>query len=298
VKDVPEKISRVAVSCGTHGNELTGVYLYEKWRRSERALRVSGIEPLVLLANPKAVSLGRRYVDRDLNRCFLTGELRDPERESYEGNRAQVINNALGPKWDPGFDFVIDLHTTTANMGTCLIFNEADKLATRAAVHLQREDSSITCSTYGGTGEFAYLPEVSKSGITIEIGPIPQGVVRAKILSRTEELVHKLLTFLSEYRKGLTTIPSGRLEVYRFDGTIAFVEQRETEGKTFIHPERDGRDYEKLERGDPLLIDLDGEVLAYEEDESSWPIFINEAAYYEKNIAMVLTQKHELSWGE
>ena len=45
----------------------------------------------------------------------------------------------LGPKEDPRVDFVIDLHTTTANMGTSLIFNSEDPLVVGMAFYVQQQ---------------------------------------------------------------------------------------------------------------------------------------------------------------
>jgi aspartoacylase len=46
--------------------------------------------------------------------------------------------------------------------------------------------------------------------------------------------------------------------------------------------------------GDPLFMDLDGNTIAYRGDRTVYPTFINEAAYYEKGIAMVVADKQEV----
>ncbi|MDP8932677.1 MAG: succinylglutamate desuccinylase/aspartoacylase family protein, partial [Cyanobacteriota bacterium] len=43
--------------------------------------------------------------------------------------------------------------------------------------------------------------------------------------------------------------------------------------------------------GDPMFLTFDGESVLYEGKSTVYPIFINEAAYYEKGIAMCFTQK-------
>ena len=66
-----------------------------------------------------------RYVDKDLNRCFLRKDLEkqysidDPDL-AWEQLRAHQLNSILGPKGsaNPKVDFIIDLHNTTANTGT------------------------------------------------------------------------------------------------------------------------------------------------------------------------------------
>ena len=63
-----------------------------------------------------------------------------------------------------------------------------------------------------------------------------------------------------------------------------------------IHPQRQGKDYEPIEAGDPLFLTFSGETIVYEGRSIVFPIFINEAAYYEKGIAMTLTEKQQLKF--
>ncbi|MEJ1936133.1 succinylglutamate desuccinylase/aspartoacylase family protein, partial [Nostoc sp. NIES-2111] len=65
--------------------------------------------------------------------------------------------------------------------------------------------------------------------------------------------------------------------------------------QAMIHPDLQFRDYEPLNPGDPLFLTLDGKAIAYEGTSTVYPIFINEAAYYEKGIAMLFTEKQILS---
>ena len=63
-----------------------------------------------------------------------------------------------------------------------------------------------------------------------------------------------------------------------------------------IHPLRLHRDWQPLRAGDPLFLADDGRTIAYEPPvglagERVWPVFINEAAYGEKGIALSLTSR-------
>lgn len=55
------------------------------------------------------------------------------------------------------------------------------------------------------------------------------------------------------------------------------------------------QDWQPLNKGDPLFLTLDGEVIAYKGDCTVYPTFINEAAYYEKKQAFVKTEKMKLT---
>ncbi len=75
--------NKIVICGGTHGNELTGVYLAKKhgW----------------LLANQAAVAASRRYIDKDLNRCFALSNLNSNDN-ALESTRAREINALLGKK--------------------------------------------------------------------------------------------------------------------------------------------------------------------------------------------------------
>ena len=74
---ISDLIRRVAIVGGTHGNELTGVYLVKKFQQSPNLLKRS-FDVITFLANPKAIAANRRYIDRDLNRCFSKKDLFNP----------------------------------------------------------------------------------------------------------------------------------------------------------------------------------------------------------------------------
>jgi aspartoacylase len=62
-----------------------------------------------------------------------------------------------------------------------------------------------------------------------------------------------------------------------------------------VHPALQGKDYEPLQNGMPLFLGFDG-TETFWQGETIYPAFINEAAYYEKGIAMSLTRKTEEVW--
>ena len=59
----------------------------------------------------------------------------------------------------------------------------------------------------------------------------------------------------------------------------------------FVHPDREGRDFVAIETGDPLFINATGEVIAYEQEETVFPLFVNEAAYQNDRLGMTLARK-------
>jgi aspartoacylase len=73
-----------------------------------------------------------------------------------------------------------------------------------------------------------------------------------------------------------------------------------------VHPHRQDRDWQPLGPGEPLFQKDDGTSMAWEpgpgDPATVWPVFINEAAYEEKGIALSLTQREAWpvasAWGE
>ena len=61
--------------------------------------------------------------------------------------------------------------------------------------------------------------------------------------------------------------------------------------QAMIHPQLQFQDYEPLHPGDPIFMTFSGEEIFYQGNSTVYPIFINEAAYYEKGIAMHISEK-------
>lgn len=68
------RMPRVAVCGGTHGNELSGVYLVRELLKAKK--EEEPISAKLVLSNPRAMQQCRRYIDTDLNRCFTHAVLK------------------------------------------------------------------------------------------------------------------------------------------------------------------------------------------------------------------------------
>ena len=58
-----------------------------------------------------------------------------------------------------------------------------------------------------------------------------------------------------------------------------------------VHKNVQDKDFEPLSKGDPIFTLFDGSEVTYEGDYTAYPHFINEAAYYDNNLAMSLGKK-------
>ncbi|XP_005384354.1 PREDICTED: N-acyl-aromatic-L-amino acid amidohydrolase (carboxylate-forming) [Chinchilla lanigera] len=295
-----EPLCRVAVTGGTHGNEMSGVYLARHWLRAPGELQRPSFSAVPVLANPAATAVCRRHIGRDLNRTFTNTFLtsKPTPDEPYEVTRARELNQLLGPKnSSQAFDFLLDLHNTTANMGTCFILNVTDIFAMHLCHRLQLQHSEprprVVVFKLSQEETFS-IDSVAKHGMTIELGPQPQGVLQANLFSRMRSLVASTLDLIELFNQG-TAFPAFEMEVYRFLSCTDFPHTEDGDLAGMVHPQLQDQDFEPLQPGAPIFQMFSGEDVLYEGDSTVYPVFINEAAYYEKNIAFMKTEKVTVS---
>ena len=185
---VSKSIKKVAVVGGTHGNELTGVYLVKKFQQFPELLQRESFECQTFIANPHAVAVNRRYIDRDLNRCFANEDLDNFDLLTSEDSRAKEIAAQLGSKEDPKADVIIDLHSTTSSMGLTILLSSKHPFNFRLAAYLSTlyPDVRVTCGIQCSQ-DAPMLRSLSPLGFTIEVGAIAQGILDADLFQKTEE---------------------------------------------------------------------------------------------------------------
>ncbi|MGH1395322.1 MAG: aspartoacylase [Trichormus sp.] len=289
------KINRVAVVGGTHGNEFTGAFLIKKFEKFPKLIQKYSFEIFTLLGNPQAFAAGRRYIEKDLNRCFLTEDLQNSTLSSYEDIQAKNISKLLGEDDQTKADVIIDLHSTTANMGLSIILGNQHPFLLQLAAYLSAINPLVkVCHTIPQEGS-NFLRSLSELGFVIEVGAVPQGVLNAELFQNTENLIYEILDYLEKYNRGDFLPVKHTLTLYKFLGAIDYPRNEQGEIQAMIHPKLQSRDYEPLHPGDPIFLTFDGQAIAYTGTSTVYPIFINEAAYYEKGIALCITEKQQLT---
>jgi len=286
------QIKRVAIVGGTHGNELTGVYLVKKFDRAPELIGRSTFETIALLANPQACEIGRRYIDIDLNRCFRQQDLNNPQLSSYEAQRAKEIYHIFSSKNTQQQSLIIDLHSTTSNMGLTFILASQHPFNLQLAAYLTSVYPHLKLLAATTKNEDSpLLRSLSELGGTLEVGAVPQGVLDASLFQQTERVIGTILDCTEAYNQGTMPVATNPLTIYQSIRAIDYPRNEQGEIQAMIHPQLQSRDYEALNPGDPMFLTFDGESVLYEDKSTVYPIFINEAAYYEKGIAMCFTQK-------
>ncbi len=138
------------VAC-MHGNELVGINILESLKGIEST---TGTLRLVV-ANPNAVRVNKRFVDHDLNKSFPGSESGD-----VEDQLAYKLKEKLSDT-----DVLIDLHTTTAATPAFIIARNIDEDA-RALITASGIERIVVKPKPGKTALIDWVA----NGIGIELG--------------------------------------------------------------------------------------------------------------------------------
>ncbi len=275
---------------GTHGNERTGVMLVWRWQRDPAPVQRKTFATRLLLANPEAVHNNTRFVHQDLNRSFQPQPPGRAPTEPYEVGRAREISELMAAARERGKVFAIDLHTSTANMGITLI-TDTDPVNLTLAAHVKAREPAVRIYAFPpGERIDSCLRAAADGGVGLEIGPIPQGVVRHDMLQIAAASVQRILDVLEAYAQGQLPPPDPRTTVYLHEAHAYYPASRDAAETVCVHRDLQGRDYGRLEVGAPIFARLDGETIHYQGSPGLCPVFINEAAYYREQIAFSLVR--------
>lgn len=287
-------ISKLAIVGGTHGNEFTGIYLLKKWQRELSLIERSSFSTETLFANPNAYSENKRYVDHDLNRCFEQAQLEDNTLNSKEQARAKEINELLGPKGNPRVDFIIDLHTTTSNMGPTLLLTKKGTFYNQLAAYVTQKMPQVIVSCdedHKANSEHHFLSSIANDCVMVEVGPVPQSVLRQDVFEQSEEMTMHILDFIELYNNNQVPQLPETVSAYRFIESITLPLNEDGSRNGMIHKDIQDKDFTEIKTGQPLFTTFDGEVICYQGEKTLFGSFINEAAYYDNNLAMSLLEK-------
>ena len=292
--------SDVLVVGGTHGNELNAAWLIDQWRLQPDLLDACGLMLALEIGNPKARRAGRRYIDRDLNRSFQPQFL-EQAGDVLERQRALELLNQHGPDSLQPCRVALDLHSTTAAMGTCLVLYGRRPADLALAARVQGALGVPVYLHEADAAQAGFLVERWPCGLVIEVGPVPQGVLDARVVRQTRLALQVCLRELAVARSGGGRDPHC-LVVHRHLGSRDIPRDAGQGPAALLHPQLQGQDWRPLHCDDPLFERPNGQAIAMEASgEQLFPVFINEAAYAEKRIAFSLTRREvwpiDPSWG-
>ena len=291
-------IQEITLVGGTHGNEYLGSTIIE--RINNLGIYQNNPVPVsTLLANPRATQAGVRFIDEDLNRSFSDDVLSATGGTCYEHLRARELNRQLGPKTNRQ-RFLIDLHSTTANMGMTLILRDRTPFNLQAAAFAQQQHPDIKLILSDLDQKYSRsLNSICEFGLTIEVGPIANAVIRHDLLLQTEAVVNSLIEFINlrqndtQIDRQKTADLPGHIDVYKISERVLYPRTVAGGLAAIVHQQLQDQDFKPLNVGDPAFFTMDGKTIAHS-GLSGFPIFINEAAYYGENTAFIMTEKQTL----
>lgn len=264
---------KIAIVGGTHGNEPVGIEIIKALQKQtpENCLH----EYKAFVGNPKAYGLQKRFVDPDLNRAF--GKNGKPK--GYEKVRSEELEKEIRGQ----FDLVIDLHTTTTNMGLTAILNNTHPLTQKVCCYLKSKNSDFKLIEEDALDkECTHLNRLAPAGVTIEVGPVANNVISGDLVLKTYKMIRDILSwnFKEEFDFSKT-------EHFKVCDTLYYPK----EDGWFIHPDIENKDFKVLTPGEPIFININKEIKSFKGAEKAYPFFINEAAYLQNGSAMVLSKK-------
>jgi len=198
--------NNILVICAQHGNEKLGPLFKEYVKKHYPAL-------FCLLdfmtGNPKALKMGVRFTDTDLNRSYGKAS-----PKSYEERRASVITSYIR-RTSP--TLVLDMHTTTTTQPNILIVADtSDEVVTR----------------YLRASHITHVLQVEPMNDLTTVSPhfvayeVPNDALN-------ETLYEQICRDILRFQKGQKGTPSK--EVFRMSGKIMKKEVSEDVANTFVN---------------------------------------------------------------
>ena len=287
---------RLLLVGGTHGNERTAPWILQCWE-AQPGLFTSPLPTTTCIGNPEAYGTNRRYMDRDLNRCFTEALLRDRSCTLREVIRARDLVDTYGPDGTDPHHLVLDLHTTTAAMGSSVVTcgERPVDLALAALLH-----QTIGMPVYlfrineDHPEECGFLVRRWPCGLVLEVGPVAQGIVDGRTVQKTAACLEGFLEVLRDCRTGRAKLPE-TMVVHRHLGCLDWPRNNDGRRIACLHPDRPRWDWTALCPGDPLFLTETGGTITYQGEDPVWPVFCNEASYEEKGIALSLTKRDTMT---
>jgi aspartoacylase len=120
-------------------------------------------------------------------------------------------------------------------------------------------------------------------------------VIQAQICRQTQLAVEAALAVLAAAQRGALRLPP-ELVVHCHRGSLDLPRHPDGSPLACLHPALQHRDWQPLQPGDSVFADPSGAAIGFVpppglEGQPVWPVFINEAAYGEKGIALSLTTR-------
>ncbi|MED5503233.1 MAG: aspartoacylase [Pseudomonadota bacterium] len=292
-----DKLNRVLLVAGTHGNELSGIYLQKLIKDRLYDAERSTFSTQCVLGNPEAVKQNVRYVETDLNREFALANLSaSSHREGGSLQETELAKQFTQTHAAEEKQLIVDLHNTTSNMGATLILVSNDVFYRKMGAYVKQRmpEANILFEDRKAWDDQPYLCTTGQHGVMIEVGAQAHGSLKYETL----ELMKKMLTMVLDYLEQHNLGQVGELnnyDAYFYTEEVMIPVDHDGMRVAIVHPMICGRDFEVVRPGEPLLATFFGYDIFWEGKQEIYPHFINESAYSKANIAMALAEKRQVN---
>jgi aspartoacylase len=287
-----KKMQRIALIGGTHGNELSGIYLVKKWLAQQTLKQWDTLDITARIVNPRACEQSVRYIETDLNREFGVG-LDDMDKTGYEALLAKKINIEFGPKGNSPYEFLIDLHNTTSNMGACLMLQRKNAFTVLLGGYVKHRMPHANIYFQDNVPEEKqnFLLTVAQQGVTVEVGPQPNSVLQQETLGLMEEMTKHILDFVELCNSGTALEIPDEYDAFQYSENLHLPVNENGQREGLVSSLVDQKDFQPIEPGQVVMETFAGEKITWQGDYTAYPLFVNEAAYHTSHSAMTLSRK-------
>lgn len=157
VKEIKSKLpgANVVIIAGIHGNEKCGIKAFKHILPN---LKIQKGKITFIIANKKAISKNKRFIEKDLNRCFNSNK-----NNYYEERISKEIKKILNNS-----DAMLDIHSSFSKKSEPFCICEKHSLKTASYLPTKKIVINIDKFHHGSTDE--YMNKRKKIGICIECG--------------------------------------------------------------------------------------------------------------------------------
>ncbi|WP_117235504.1 aspartoacylase [Vibrio maerlii] len=279
-----DNINQVLIVGGTHGNELSGIYLNKLIKERLYNIDRASFSASSVIANPDAVKANTRFVEQDLNRQFSL----ELEANSKEARLATEFKN----NYCANNPLIIDLHNTTSNMGATLILLSNSPFYKKMGAYVKQRmpGSNILFEDRKEWNEQPYLCTASQYGVMIEVGAQAHGSLQFETLELMKEMLSLVLDYVDKHNLyQLSNLAN--YDAFYYTEEVQIPMDHDGMRIAAVHPTICGRDFEVVKTGEPIMATFFGFDIYWEKENDIYPHFINESAYSSANIAMALAEK-------
>ena len=228
---------KVCILAGVHGDEMSGILAIKNIVKN---FSIDFGSVCFIICNQRAIDKNKRFVEENLNRCFLKNK---KKTDSYEENLANEIKPILKK-----FDICLDLHNSYTKGSKPFLICEKNSHDLIDSIDTKVVVSNFDKLEPGGTDYF--MNRNNKIGICLECGFLDD----EKGISFAEE---SIINFLKK-----TKNIEGNSKKF-LDKKYFFLEKNYVPKKSFKTYKK-FKDFEELEKGDLIGFDNFKKVIAKE----------------------------------